>query len=332
MFIQLSKLATMHLHNERMPKPILEEIKENLKEGKAAVEHQLEKRLSRKPAAREGEEGTKGKLCRPNSPNKPSFASTQDVAQSPAPAPQTPEARTPVERVLQRNQGSHAGSLGASDEIQKKRRKTSSKKHLARAGTIRQGNFDNEEDLFNQTLFTPEEVAFFGSVEDKDTGAIMHSQISRIIRAITTRRAAGGVKAPAPIVSRVFQEISNGVLAYNNAYKLKEVPVPFALVHFNAMLLIFFVVTAPLVVSCFTGNPVMSIVSSCLITCGFASLWLVANELEDPFGYDENDIAMVQYHEVCARAVERTISNHGHRSVSPRARNPPPTSASPATK
>ena len=59
---------------------------------------------------------------------------------------------------------------------------------------------------------------------------------------------------------------------------------------------------------------------------------LVANELEDPFGYDENDIAMVQYHEVCARAVERTISNHGHRSVSPRARNPPPTSASPATK
>ena len=95
---------------------------------------------------------------------------------------------------------------------------------------------------------------------------------------------------------------------------------------------VFFVVTAPLVVSCFTGNPVMSIVSSCLITCGFASLWLVANELEDPFGYDENDIAMVQYHEVCVRAVERTISNHGHRSVSPRARNPPPTSASPATK
>ena len=57
MFIQLSKLATMHLHNERMPKPILEEIKENLKDGKAAVEHQLERRLSRKPAAREGEEG-----------------------------------------------------------------------------------------------------------------------------------------------------------------------------------------------------------------------------------------------------------------------------------
>ena len=87
MFIQLSKLATMHLHNERMPKPILKEIKENLKEGKAAVEHQLERRLSRKPAAREpgeGEEGTKGKLCRPSltfagesAPNKPSSASTQ---------------------------------------------------------------------------------------------------------------------------------------------------------------------------------------------------------------------------------------------------------------
>ena len=70
-------------------------------------------------------------------------------------------------------------------------------------------------------------------------------QISRILRSITTRHQAGGVKAPPPIVSRVFQELSNGVLAYNNACKMKEVPVPFALVHFGAVLLAFFNFTAP---------------------------------------------------------------------------------------
>ena len=37
-------------------------------------------------------------------------------------------------------------------------------------------------------------------------------------------------KAPAPIVSRIYQELSNGMLAYNNATKMKEVPVPFAYV------------------------------------------------------------------------------------------------------
>jgi len=71
------------------------------------------------------------------------------------------------------------------------------------------------------------------------------AQISRILRSITTRHQAGGVKAPPPIVSRVFQEVSNGVLAYNNACKMKEVPVPFALVHFGAVLLAFFNFTAP---------------------------------------------------------------------------------------
>ena len=46
----------------------------------------------------------------------------------------------------------------------------------------------------------------------------------RIQRSIITRMAAGGMRAPAPIVSRIFQEISNGLLAYNNATKMKEVP------------------------------------------------------------------------------------------------------------
>lgn len=158
------------------------------------------------------------------------------------------------------------------------------------------------EDLFNQELFTADEVEFFHEVPD-----MVHSQISRIVRAITTRQAAGGIKAPPPIVSRVFQELSNGVLAYNNACKLKEVPVPFALVHFNALLLMFFVLTSPLVVSCFTGHPIMSIVTSCLITSGFASLWLVANELEDPFGYDANDIEMKQYHEEFKSALKSSL-------------------------
>lgn len=153
-----------------------------------------------------------------------------------------------------------------------------------------------------QALFDAKELEYFDGMTD-----LVHAQISRILRSITTRQLSGGVKAPAPIVSRVFQELSNGVLAYNNACKMKEVPVPFALVHFGALLLAFFNFTAPVVIACFTGNLVMSIVSSIIVVSGFSALWLVANELEDPFGYDANDMPMIHYHNDFCRALDGTV-------------------------
>ena len=44
-----------------------------------------------------------------------------------------------------------------------------------------------------------------------------------------------------------------------------QVPVPFALVHFNALLLAWFNLTAPVVISCFTGGLVMSVISSVVV-------------------------------------------------------------------
>ena len=77
--------------------------------------------------------------------------------------------------------------------------------------------------------FDEEELHFLDGQID-----VVQAQITRILRSIISRHTAGGIRAPAPIVSRVFQELSNGVLAYNNACKIKEVPVPFALVNVRA--------------------------------------------------------------------------------------------------
>lgn len=118
----------------------------------------------------------------------------------------------------------------------------------------------------------------------------------RITRAVTTRGLSAGWKCPPPIVSRVFQELSNGLLAYNNAMKMKQVPVPFAYVQFNALLLNSFNILCPIAVARFTENIVMSGLTAALITGGFTALWLVANELEDPFGTDHNDLPVLQYH------------------------------------
>ena len=120
----------------------------------------------------------------------------------------------------------------------------------------------------------------------------------RIQRSIITRHAAGGVRAPPPIVSRIFQEISNGILAYNNATKLKEIPVPFGYVQFNALFLFLFQLLSPLAVACFTSqSPLLSSILSFFVVFAFTAIWLVANEMEDPFGSQANDMPMLSYHE-----------------------------------
>jgi len=129
----------------------------------------------------------------------------------------------------------------------------------------------------------------------------------RITRAIVTRLHAGGMRAPPPIISRIFQEISNGLLAYNGATKMKEIAVPFAFVQFNALLLIVFFIAIPvsmanLAVShtdAVADSPFLAclvIFSSVLTVGSFTALWLIANELEDPFGAEPNDMPMLQFH------------------------------------
>jgi len=119
----------------------------------------------------------------------------------------------------------------------------------------------------------------------------------RIVRAVSTQGRHRGWKAPAPIVSRIFQELSNGLLAYNHALKLKEIPMPFAYVQFNALLLLVFNLLAPIAIACFTETLTLTCILTLACSGGFTAMWLVANELEDPFGIDDNDLPMLEFHE-----------------------------------
>eukprot|EP00322_Chrysochromulina_rotalis_P001240 CAMPEP_0115851404 /NCGR_PEP_ID=MMETSP0287-20121206/12466_1 /TAXON_ID=412157 /ORGANISM="Chrysochromulina rotalis, Strain UIO044" /LENGTH=526 /DNA_ID=CAMNT_0003305439 /DNA_START=109 /DNA_END=1689 /DNA_ORIENTATION=- len=120
----------------------------------------------------------------------------------------------------------------------------------------------------------------------------------RIQRAIITRLHAQGMRAPPPIVSRIFQEISNGLLAYNNATKMKEIPVPFAYVQLNAIFLnLFAIVLAPIAIASFTPTLWLSLVTTAVTTISFFAIFIVANEMEDPFGNEATDMPMIEYHE-----------------------------------
>jgi predicted membrane chloride channel (bestrophin family) len=120
---------------------------------------------------------------------------------------------------------------------------------------------------------------------------------NRISRAISTRARSRGWRTPAPVFQQVWNQLTLGTLSYHQATKIKEVPMPFAYVQFNALLLNFFILLTPLSIACFTTSVTMSIITSCIVVGGFSGIWMVANELEDPFGSDANDLPMYEYHE-----------------------------------
>jgi len=147
--------------------------------------------------------------------------------------------------------------------------------------------------------FTPMELEFY----ENNPGCAVLATANRVIRSVSTRQRAGGLSVPPPIVSRVFQELSNGLLAYNSALKMKEVPVPFAFVYCNTLMLHFFIFIAPAAVGIFSSSSsntywtsVLAFVLSFFINSTFTAMWLVANELEDPFGIEPNDIPMMSFH------------------------------------
>ena len=97
----------------------------------------------------------------------------------------------------------------------------------------------------------------------------------RIQRSIITRLNSGGMRAPPPIVSRIFQELSNGLLFYNNATKMKEVPVPFPYVQLNTILLnLFCVILCPIAIAAFTEILWLSLVMSFLTVCSFYAVFI----------------------------------------------------------
>ena len=120
----------------------------------------------------------------------------------------------------------------------------------------------------------------------------------RIQRAIITRLHAGGMRAPPPIISRIFQEVSNGLLFYNNATKMKEVPVPFPYVQLNAFLLnLFACFLCPIAIASFTPILWLSLTTTVVTVVSYFAVFIVANELEDPFGTELNDMPMLEFHE-----------------------------------
>merc|ERR1712046_48219 len=99
-----------------------------------------------------------------------------------------------------------------------------------------------------------------------------------------------------PIQTRMYQELSNGMLGFNQCVKLADVPFPFPYAQILTILLTMYVCWIPVYVVTFTQSFYVGAIMSFTIFQGVWGLNETAKELENPFGIDVNDVTLIDFH------------------------------------
>lgn len=89
--------------------------------------------------------------------------------------------------------------------------------------------------------------------------------------------------APPPIITRTFQELSNGMVKYHDASKIKHLQFPKEYQYICDGLLFLQWIGSPVLVALYCNSPYLTFVFSYLTTLVFWSLSLVAKTIENPF-------------------------------------------------
>ena len=107
---------------------------------------------------------------------------------------------------------------------------------------------------------------------------------SWLVRLMTDRMRVGGLNVAAPILSRTYQGMSEGMTAAEQARKTSCVEFPFALRQLIELLLIVFSVLLPMCVSAFVDSVGVVVSVSFFAVLGYVALNETARDLETPFG------------------------------------------------
>ena len=110
-----------------------------------------------------------------------------------------------------------------------------------------------------------------------------HLVYTWLLKELVTRRKAGGLATDAPVVSRIYQVLSDGMLGYLGARKLADTPFPFPYAQLNAAFCVVNLCVFPAVVAAKVQGLAMVTTIAFLAITMMYSLNEVARELEDPY-------------------------------------------------
>lgn len=100
----------------------------------------------------------------------------------------------------------------------------------------------------------------------------------------------GVLNIPPPLLSRSFQELAAGMVHFHNAKKIACISIPFPYAQTTEWLLILHTLIVPVVTAQWVTHHFWTFVFTFIQVAVLWSLHFVAMEIENPFGYDDNDL------------------------------------------
>eukprot|EP00922_Rhytidocystis_sp_ex-Travisia-forbesii_P009312 GHVS01013574.1.p1 GENE.GHVS01013574.1~~GHVS01013574.1.p1 ORF type:complete len:741 (-),score=130.07 GHVS01013574.1:3509-5731(-) len=113
---------------------------------------------------------------------------------------------------------------------------------------------------------------------------------------VSVRHMTGGLSIPAPILSRSWQVLSLGMLAYNQACKIEDTPFPFPYVQLLHLMDWLLLIVTPFVVASWMNGIVFAVILCMMVVGAFHAMFAAACKMETPFGKRSNDLPLLELH------------------------------------
>merc|ERR1719335_1563793 len=159
----------------------------------------------------------------------------------------------------------------------------------------------NDRELMKLGVFgkpSPEEVSRLQGTTDKIAIVLMWME-----EAISRAQVQGVLLIAPPILSRVYNELGNGLMGFNSAYRIALVPFPFCFSQMIGWCLVIFLFLCPMVAYVFTGGEMLTSGLTFCSLMGFWGLNRIAIELENPFGCEVNHLPLAELHHAFVEAL-----------------------------
>jgi predicted membrane chloride channel (bestrophin family) len=117
-----------------------------------------------------------------------------------------------------------------------------------------------------------------------------------VLNLVTMCQKTGVVLTAPPIYSRIYQELSNGMLGFTQASRVACVPFPDLLCKTSYFSMIGMLTIIPFIIEQFSQSYVLTPLLTFFVTFGFLMIHCVAIQLEAPFGEDASDLPLLEMH------------------------------------
>jgi predicted membrane chloride channel (bestrophin family) len=156
---------------------------------------------------------------------------------------------------------------------------------------------------YKQLVYYNSKFPVIGGLSDDERNSLFtessrgNDRIAKImevlLRLITTAQKRGIIDAPGPIVSRVYQVLSEGnERGVGMSRKIAETPFPLPFAQICELFVTVFILTVPFLLSSWLSGGVVTTLSTFIISWTYLGLNEVSRTLEEPFGADCNDLPL----------------------------------------